>query len=136
MARQTVRDVVRGLERAPADELWTSLAYVAGQRVELDEAERNAALRRAELLLATGGDPRRPLELWGRAVTAVADELDSAAARSQLADGLAALRDETEGLRAAGEALRILAADLDLAWQCYACALVAEDLSEDDHAET
>ena len=115
MARQTVRDVVRGLERAPVDELWTSLAYVAGQRVEFDEAERNAALRRAELLLATGGDPRRPLELWGRAVTAVADELDSAAARSQLADGLAALRDETEGLRAAGEALRILAADLELA---------------------
>jgi len=136
VARRTLRDWIRGLERAPADELWTSLAYVAGQEIELDEAERNAALRRAELLLATGGDPRRPLELWGRAVSAVAADLDAPAARARLADGLAALGDETQGLRAAGEALRLLAADPDLAWQCYACALLAEDLGEDDHADT
>ena len=34
--------------------------------------EANGALRRAELLLAAGGDPRRGLELVGRAVTSVA----------------------------------------------------------------
>ena len=33
-------------------------------------------MRRAELLLAAGGDPRRELELDGRAVTSVADDLD------------------------------------------------------------
>ena len=133
-----MRDLIRGLERAPAEELWTTLAWVAGQRVDLDPAERNAALRRAELLLAAGGDPRRRLELFGRAVTAVARDLDAPARRAQLADGLAALGDETQGLRAAGEGLRLLGGDGDLAWQCFAAALVAEDLGddEDDHGET
>ena len=57
----------------------------------VDEAELHAALRRSELLLATGGDPRRPLELYGRAVTALADDLDEPALRAELAAGLDAL---------------------------------------------
>lgn len=136
MARQTLRNVVTSLESAPADELWTALAYVAGRHVQLEPEERAAALRRAQLLLVSGGDPHRPLELWGRAVSAVAEDLDDPAARAQLADGLAAVADETEGLPAAGEALRLLAGDPELAWQCYACALVAEDLATEDHADT
>jgi hypothetical protein len=136
MPRSTVRDYIRGLERAPAEEMWTALAYLAGRRLELDEEERRAALRRAELLLAAGGNPHRPLELWGRAVSAVAQDLDAPAARAQLAEGLAALGDQTQGLRGASEALRLLVMDAELAWQCFACALVAEDLSDEDHADT
>jgi hypothetical protein len=131
MARGTLRDIIRTLDRAPAEEMWTALAFLAGVRVELDEDERNAAVRRAELLLATGGDPHRPLELYGRAVSAVAADLDGSAAREQLAAGLAALEADTAGLRGAGEALRLLRADSDLAWQAFAAALLADELSDE-----
>ena len=105
MPRQTLRDVICGLERAPVEELWTALAFVAGQQVELDDATRNAAVRRAELLLAAGGDPHRRLELYGRAATAIAADLDSPGARAALQAGLDALEPDTEGLRGAEEAL-------------------------------
>jgi hypothetical protein len=132
VSSQSLRDVIRGLERAPAEELWTVLAFLAGQRVELDADERDAALRRAELLLAAGGDPHRPLELYGRATSSLAADLDSPAARAALREGLDALEAETDGLRAAGEALRLLRGDSDLAWQCFAAALLADDLSDGD----
>jgi hypothetical protein len=132
MPRASLRDWIRGLERAPQEELWAALAFVAGQRVELDPDEANAALRRAELLLAAGGDPHRPLALYGRAATAVAADLDSPLARAQLADGLAALEEDVSGLRGAGEALRLLRADADLAWQCYAAAILADELGGGD----
>jgi len=48
---------------------------LAGRGVTFDEHELHAALCRSELLLAAGGDPRRRLELFGRAVTALAEEL-------------------------------------------------------------
>lgn len=132
VGRETLRDWIRSAERADPGEQWTLLCYLAGREVALDEQELNAALRRAELLLATGGDPRRRLELFGRAVTAVARDLDGPAARAQLQGGLEALADAAAGLRAAGEALRLLRADSDLAWQCFACALLAEELAEAD----
>jgi hypothetical protein len=116
--------------------MWTALAFVAGQRVELDEDERNAAVRRAELLLAAGGDPHRPLELFGRAASALAADLDSPRARAALAAGLAELEPATDGLRGAGEALRLLRADPDLAWQSYAAAVLADELGEDDESST
>ena len=64
------------------------LCFLAGRDVELEETELHAAIRRAELLLAAGGDPRRPLELYGRAVTALAADLDDPVSREQLAVGL------------------------------------------------
>ena len=71
------------------------LCFLAGRDVALDAHELGAALRRSELLLAAGGDPRRPLELHGRAVTALAEDLDEPERRAQLAAGLviARLRD-------------------------------------------
>ena len=54
MPRATLRDWIRTLERAPEEEIWTALAFVAGRQVQLDEDERTAAVRRAELLLAAG----------------------------------------------------------------------------------
>jgi hypothetical protein len=132
MPRQNVRDSIRSVERAEPEEQWALLCFVAGRGVTLDAEEVSAALRRSQLLLATGGDPRRRLELYGRAVTALAEDLDTPAARAQLRDGLEELTPDVEGLRAAGEALRLLVGDADLAWQCFALALLAEDLSDAD----
>ena len=131
MARQTIRDWIRSVERAEPAEQWTMLCFFAGRAVDVDEDELNAAVRRAELLLAAGGDPRRKLDPFGRAVTALADDLDSAERRASLRAGLAALRGEVAGLRGAREALALLLSDADLAWRAYATSLLAEALAEE-----
>lgn len=127
-----MRDSIRSVERAAPEEQWALLCFIAGHAVTLDAAELKAALRRAELLLATGGDPRRALELYGRAVTALADDLDTPTSRAELRFGLEGLEPEARGLRGANEALRLLQRDADLAWQCFAMALLAEELAGDD----
>jgi len=118
------------LEQAEA-QLGPPLAYLAGQQVPLDRNELPAALRRAELLLAAGGDPRRELELDGRDRSAVAADLDDPAARAALTAGLERLHGESEGLLAVDAALNRLLREPELAWRCYACALLAEALSGD-----
>jgi len=132
MRQDALRDSVRAAEQAEQPEQWALLCFLAGRGVTLDEHELHAALRRSELLLAAGGDPRRSLELYGRAVTALARDLDDPAARDQLAAGLAALTAVAEGLRGATEALQLLGRDGDLAWQCYAMALLAEELAGEE----
>lgn len=131
MVRESIRDVLRPLEQADPEEQWMMLCFLAGRRVELDPAEANGALRRAGLLLASGGNPRRRLELYGRAVTAVAQDVDTPKRRRQLETGLAALESETRGVRGVTEALRLLQGDPELAWQCFAAALLAEELGSD-----
>ena len=126
-----MRELLELLEAGPGDNLLPGLAWLAGQEIELGPDDVKGTLRRAELLLAAGGDPRRELELDGRAVTAVANDLDDAAARAELAAGLDFLARSVEGLPAVGEALGRLRDDPDLAWQCYACALLAEAIGED-----
>src|SRR6187455_530107 len=131
MARDTIRDWIRSVERADATEQWTMLCFFAGRGVAIDGDELGAAVRRAELLLAAGGDPRRRLDPFGRAATALADDLDAAERRAQLLSGLEALLPEVEGLRAAREALVLLLTDHDLAWKAYATSLLAEALAEE-----
>ena len=131
MPGETTRDWILSNEQAEPEEQWVILCFLAGQAISLDPEDRNGALRRAELLLATGGDPRRQLELYGRAVTAVADDLDAPAIRAALAAGLDALVPEAVGVSSAEEALRLLRADPDLAWQCYAMAILADELAGD-----
>ena len=94
MARDTIRDWVRALERAEPTEQWTMLCFFAGREVALDEAELNGAVRRAELLLAAGGDPHRALDPFGRAAASLADDLDSPERRAMLRRGLEGLRDD------------------------------------------
>ncbi len=130
MPRRSVRDWVRSLERAAPAEQWTMLCFFAGQGIQIDADELNAAVRRAELLLATGGDPHRPLDPFGRAATALADDLDLPERRAELHMGLEALRDEVAGLRGARESLSLLLSDDDLAWQSYATSLLAEALAD------
>ena len=126
-----MRELLGRLEGAPADELLTAIAYLAGKGVVLDEDELRGAARRSLQLLAAGGDPHRELELDGRAVTALAADLDGPAARTALAAGLAAVRNGAEGLPAVGEAASALLADADLAWRAFACAMLAEQLADE-----
>ena len=131
MTRETIRDWVRSLERREPAEQWTMLCWFAGREIAIDEDELNGAVRRAELLLAAGGDPHRPLEPFGRASTALADDLDAPERRAALLAGLAALRGEVAGLRGARESLALLLSDPDLAWKVYGTAVLAEALAEE-----
>lgn len=131
MADHALRSSLRSIERAEPEEQWAVLGFLAGRLVEIDPEELNAALRRSELLLATGGDPRRSPELYGRAVTAIARDLDTSSRRAQLRAALETLEPEARDLPGAGEALRLLLADPDLAWQSYALALLAEELADE-----
>ena len=132
MAEDGLRVAIRAAEVAEPPEQWALLCFLAGRGVTLDERELGSAVRRSELLLAAGGDPRRRLELYGRAVTALAEDLDHPVSREQLAAGLTALTPDAEGLRGTSEALRLLTRDPDLAWQSYAMALLAEALADED----
>ena len=120
------------LTRVDAGELGDPLpvlAYVAGQAVELDEAELNGARRRALLLVAAGGDPHRELEVDDRAVKALAADLYTEERREELGRSIDALVVRVRDLPAAREASLFLAADVDLAWRLFALALLAEELA-------
>jgi hypothetical protein len=127
-----VRPVLDQIEEMLAggaeSESLVSLALVAGSSIDLPEEELNGAVRRAMLLLAAGGDPTRELELDGRAVTALAADLDTAARRSELAERLAALRPSATGLPLVEDALATLLGDPDRAWLTFGCALLAHEL--------
>jgi hypothetical protein len=96
------------------------LAFLAGQAVPLPEEERNAGVRRALFVFAAGGDLHREPALDDPAVLELAGDLDTPERRSALLEALAVL----EG----GDRV---AADPELAWRAYACALLAEALGEE-----
>ena len=106
------------------------LAWIAGAELPIGEDELRGAVRRAMLLLAAGGDPHRGLELDGRAVTALAAELDRPERREALARSLEALRVEAAGLLVSEAALDALLGDPDLAWRAYAAGLLGEELAD------
>jgi hypothetical protein len=105
-----------------------SIALIAASEIELPEEELNGAVRRSVLLLAAGGDPTRELELDGRAVAALATDLDTRARRDELRQRLVALRAPSAGLPLVEGSLARLLADDDLAWRTFACALLAHEL--------
>jgi hypothetical protein len=116
---------------AADEELATAvvvLAAAAGERVPLDDDERHGATRRALLLLAAGGDPERGLDLSGRAVTAVADELRTSDRQLALEQGLAELLAQAKGLPHVSEAVHGLVHAPEIAWRAYAASLLAEQL--------
>jgi hypothetical protein len=123
-----VRELLESLEQASEDERRAALAYVAGQRVPLDPEAAKAAIRRALLLLVAGGDPHRGLAVDGRAVRALAADLDAAQPRAELAAGLEALRDDAAGLPNVTATLDALLIEGELAWRFYASALLADEL--------
>jgi hypothetical protein len=107
-----------------------SLVLLAGQEVELDPDELRGARRRAVQLLATGGDPRREPDPDGRAVTALAADLDAPEHRAALAEGLGSLAATAAGLQEVSARLEGLTDDQELAWRWFACTLLAEELVE------
>jgi hypothetical protein len=108
------------------------LASVAGAEVPVEPDDVHAAARRALLLLATGGDPERGLDLNGRAVTAMADELRTVDRQLALEQGLVDLRFQAEGLPHTSEAVHGLMHAPDVAWRAYAAGLLAEELGGAD----
>jgi hypothetical protein len=131
LSQPAARELLRSLEGASREAKWAGLCFLAGQSVGIDEQELTGAIRRAQLLLAAGGDPRRAPELHGRATTAVAADLDLPHRRAQLRAGLERLQEDVAGLQKTGEALRLLLRDGDLAWQCFAMAQLAAELAEE-----
>ncbi len=130
---------LEGLERSLADDEGTEalangvvvLATVAGRDVHVDPDEAHGAARRALLLLSAGGDPDRGLDLHGRAVAAIADDLRSVDRQIALEEGLRQLRLQTEGLPHVSEALHGLIDAPDVAWRAYSAGLLAQALGEE-----
>jgi hypothetical protein len=128
------------LERSLAEDEGTDnlavglvvLASIGGADVPLESEEAKASTRRAVFLLASGGDPERGLDLEGRAVSAVAEELRTVDRQLALEEGLRNLRLLAEGLPHASEALHGMLHAPEVAWRAYAAALLAEELSSDD----
>jgi hypothetical protein len=126
-------ELERKLAHDDSDELATALvvlAAVAGGRVTLDADEAHGAARRALLLLAAGGDPERGLDLHGRTVTALADDLRTVDRQLALEDGLRDLRTRAAGLAHVSEAVHALQEAPDVAWRAYAASLLAEELGQ------
>jgi hypothetical protein len=123
--------ILAAVDRGELGDALTVVAYLAGQRVELPEAELNEARRRAMLLLAAAGDPRRELQIDDRAVKALAVELWSEQRGRELASGLDQLAVSARDLPRAREAVLYLVRDLDLAWRLFALGLVAEELADE-----
>jgi hypothetical protein len=107
------------------------LTWLVLPEIELDEAERKAALRRAMLVLAAGGDPHREVDHDTVATVRLADELDTPERRASLMAALAGLEDAAEGLPTVSEALLTLRAEPDLARRTLALALLADELTDE-----
>jgi hypothetical protein len=120
------------LARVDAGELGDPLpvlAYIAGQAVEIDDADLNGCRRRALLLVAAGGDPHRELDVDDRAVKSLAADLYTDRRREQLARSIDALVLRVRDLPAAREGALFLAGDVDLAWRLFSMSLLAEELA-------
>jgi len=121
------------LQRVEAGELGDPLpvlAYVAGQSVELEPEELNAAKRRAVTVRAAGGDVHRELAVDDVAVKRLAVELYTEERRAQLGSAVDDLALRARDLPRVRDAVLFLAKDVDLAWRLFALALVAEALDD------
>jgi hypothetical protein len=121
-----VAEVLARLEAGELGDPLPIIAYLAGQRVGLPEGELHQARRRALLLLAAGGDPRRELDVDDRAVKALAVDLYDEERRAALAAGLDELVLLARELPRVRKGALFLAGEVDLAWRLYALGLLAE----------
>jgi hypothetical protein len=125
-----IADVLVRVDAGELGDPLPVLAYLAGQSVELDDAELNGARRRALLLVAAGGDPHRDLDVDDRAVKAIAADLHTQERRDELARSIDSLVLRVRDLPVAREAALFLAGDVDLAWRLFGLGLLAEELAE------
>ena len=122
---------IDGAGLAP-EALASVLVWLVLEAVPIDAAELKAAVRRAMLILAAGGDPHRELALGDVAVERLAEELDLPERRAVLAAALAGLAADAQELPVVTEMLTALRDDPELAWRIYALALLADELADDD----
>ena len=132
--RQILDHLEPALREATPDAAAAMLAFVAAERVPLDADELAGAVRRALLVLASGGDLRRELSLDDRAVTGLAADIDDPGRRTELEAALRELRARTDELPAAAAALDALLDDQERAWRALAAAVLADELTQDDDA--
>lgn len=109
-----------------------ALVYIAREDVLLDEDDLHGALRRAVLLRATGGDPRRELDPDERAVSGLAEELDDPVRRAELTLALEEVEELVAELPGLVRLARTLRSEPDRTWRLFALALLADHLDEDD----
>ena len=128
--RQILEHLEPSLREASPDAAVATIALVAAEEVGFDAGARDAALRRALLVLASGGDLRRDLALDDRAVTTLAEDLEDPARRGELEAALQRLRAHTDELPAAASAVEALLHDPDRAWKALAAAVLADELTE------
>ena len=114
------------LREATPDAAAAMVALVAIERVRFDVDELAGAVRRALLVLASGGDLRRELSLGDRAVTGLAADIDDPDRRTELEAAFRELRARTDELPAAAAALDALLDDQDRAWRALATAVLAD----------
>jgi hypothetical protein len=130
--RQILEQIEPALREAGDAEACAMLALVARESVSVPDEELQSALRRTLLVLAAGGDPHRELEIDGRAVSSLADDLDAPSRRAELQSAMSALKERAEGLPRATYLLEALVEEPELAWRFLAVALLAEELAEED----
>ena len=121
------RDALEELETGDLD-LGVTIAWLVREDVGVPSDDLSAAVRRAMLVLAAGGDPHRDLGLDDVAVDRLAAELDAPERRAALDRALAGL--ETGGLPRVAEAVKFLRSEPELAWQTLALAFLADELAE------
>jgi hypothetical protein len=129
--RQILEHLEPHVRETEPDGAAAMLALVARDGVRLEADALSAAVRRALLVLAAGGDLRRELSLDDRAVTGLAEDLDDAGRRAELTAALEGLRATAEDLPATTAALDALLADEDRAWRALAAALLADELTQE-----
>ena len=132
--RQILDHLEPALREATPDAAAAMLALVALDQVGFDADELAGAVRRALLVLASGGDLRRELSLDDRAVTGLAADIDDPGRRIELEAALRALRARTDELPAAAAALDALLDEPERAWRALATAVLAGELTQDDDA--
>ena len=131
MSRPRLEELEAAGLDAHSGELLVVLTWLVLDDVVLDAAERKAALRRAMLVLAAGGDPHREIDHDTVAAARLADELDSPERRGSLGAALGALAVEADGLETVSAALALLLDEPDLAWRTLALALLADELADE-----
>jgi hypothetical protein len=128
--REILEHLEPSLRESSPDAAAATIALVAADQVGFDEQALGAAVRRALLVLASGGDLRRELSLDDSAVTGLASDLEDPARRGELDAALQGLRAHTEELPAASSAVQALLDDPDRAWKALAAAVLADELTE------
>ena len=108
-----------------------AVAFGVSLSLPLDEAALAGPVRRALLLLATGGDPHRALDVDGRAVRALADELEALVGDDELAAAFGFVHARARGLPRIEAAAAGLAADPGRARSAVALALLGAELADD-----